>query len=458
MENEVIELDEREGFSLRMEEVNSLQEYIQRRNTAMLVIMFTDLKGFTQLTEEKGEKFSNKVRTFHDQKMKKVIEEGGGGKIIKFIGDAVMAVFSEPTFAVDRALAIQREFREGVQTHPELSEISVRIGLHMGQVAVENSIQTDIFGRHVNRAARIEGLADGGQIYMTYPVFDSAKGWLAERPSLSWAQHGFYFLKGIADPIEIIEVYDARYEKPMAPKSGKRKGSLPPWSTLIGAFLLGIISVFGGQYLKEEVFVPAPVVYFYDLSTTNVAVNREYPVFLDKTGPQNNYLLQSPLEPGRHGIWFANNSDLFVHVFEVAPGENRISPRFQKFSMPDFQEEFSLLGDFPQEKSQSYEVTLFDGNWNESLHIFEIHLRLEEVSSVLLDGGEEGRLVKGLLRVNHPEGELEIPIDDIQSRENTHRRGERITAYDGRDYSLEYRWHFLRDALSVEVVGFYTRP
>jgi class 3 adenylate cyclase len=93
-----------------------------------------------------------------------------------------MAVFAEPTQAVDRAMAIQREFRDNIQTHPKLSEISVRIGLHMGQVAVDNSIQTDIFGRHVNRAARIEAIADGGQIFMTYPVFDSAKGWLAERP------------------------------------------------------------------------------------------------------------------------------------------------------------------------------------------------------------------------------------------------------------------------------------
>jgi len=49
----------------------------------------------------------------------------------------------------------------------------------MGQVAVENQTQLDLFGRHVNRASRVEGIADAGQIYLTYPVFDSARGWLA---------------------------------------------------------------------------------------------------------------------------------------------------------------------------------------------------------------------------------------------------------------------------------------
>jgi class 3 adenylate cyclase len=228
-----IELKDLEGeFQLRSPEVKNLQDYIKSRNTAILVIMFTDLKGFTALTEEKGDNFSNTLRKFHDETMTRVIETDNVGKIIKFIGDSVMAVFAEPTQAVDRAMAIQREFRDNIQTHPKLSEISVRIGLHMGQVAVDNSIQTDIFGRHVNRAARIEAIADGGQIFMTYPVFDSAKGWLAERPTLGWARHGNYELKGIADPIEVIEVYDSRYFKPVPPQKARKVSAFRlslPW-------------------------------------------------------------------------------------------------------------------------------------------------------------------------------------------------------------------------------------
>ncbi len=110
-----------------------------------------------------------------------------------------MAVFSEPTAAVERALLIQQKINRFNVENPDREEMHVRIGIHLGQVAIEDRLATDIFGRHVNRASRIEGLADGGQIYMSYPVFDSAKGWLADQQKLDWKNHGRYLLKGILE-------------------------------------------------------------------------------------------------------------------------------------------------------------------------------------------------------------------------------------------------------------------
>jgi len=40
----------------------------------------------------------------------------------------------------------------------------------MGQVTVEDNVDPDVFGRHVNRASRVEGLAAGDQVLMTYTV------------------------------------------------------------------------------------------------------------------------------------------------------------------------------------------------------------------------------------------------------------------------------------------------
>jgi len=114
--------------------------------------MFTDIGGFTQMTEEMGEEYSRNVRVHHDNILVDTIEGDGVGLVIKFIGDAVMAILSEPSAAVERSLLIQERIRAFNSEHTELKDVLVRIGLHIGQVAIEDNIQADVFDRHVNRA------------------------------------------------------------------------------------------------------------------------------------------------------------------------------------------------------------------------------------------------------------------------------------------------------------------
>tara|TARA_B100000809_G_C15025394_1_gene489959 strand:- start:206 stop:1150 length:945 start_codon:yes stop_codon:yes gene_type:complete len=94
--------------------------------------------------------------------------------------------------------------------------------MHMGQVSVEGEASIDVFGRHVNRAARIESLADGGQILMTHPVHDSASGWLVER-GYQWADHGRYLLKGIEEPAHVFEVCAPSSAGPHPPQGNRVK-------------------------------------------------------------------------------------------------------------------------------------------------------------------------------------------------------------------------------------------
>ncbi len=448
-------------FELRGEEVRSLQEYIQHRSTAMLVIMFTDMKGFTQLSEEKGEEFSNKLRVFHDKTMLRIIEENGDGKIIKFIGDAAMAVFSEPTRAVDRALAVQREFQEHLQYHPEFGAVAVRIGLHMGQVTVDNSIQIDVFGRHVNRAARIEGLADGGQIFLTYPVFDSAKGWLADRPSLGWARHGFYALKGISEPIEIIEAYDRRYVTAKPPKSARRQGGLPSWTVLAAVFILGIFFAAGIQYLQETIFAPEPEVYIYNLQNTSVAVDDIFPLVLDETGTAGAYRLQHEISPGVHGMWTVNDRSLYLHTFEVEPGENRIIPDFERYEMPHFTAAFDMEEQTgPASRQQDYPVSLFDDEWNEIQTSIEFSVEIEQQqrSDIVGPDGEDGFVFTGELQVNHPDGETTVPIHVLQDYSPAAKWGDYEVIYESDRYSLEYKYAVFQSTIEIEVAGYYPRP
>lgn len=235
------------------EEIGSLNGYIKRKNTAVLTVMFTDIKNFTLVTEEKGEKYSREIREAHDKLLTNIIQKNNDGLVIKFIGDAVMAVFSEPSSAVERALEIQKAITAFNNNHPEYEDLSIRIGMHMGQVAVDDNVQADVFGRHVNRASRIESLADGGQIYLSYTVFDSAKGWLSEHENIQWQPHGRYLVKGIKEPIEVYEVLNNSHAKPRAPLNGKKQTNFPKGLISVGLVVAGFIFAFSlSNYTKIE--------------------------------------------------------------------------------------------------------------------------------------------------------------------------------------------------------------
>jgi class 3 adenylate cyclase len=238
----------RTTLDLTQREFSNIDEYRKKKNTAVLTIMFTDIQGFTALTENKGETYVHELHREHDRILVDTIEEGGAGVVIKFIGDSIMAVFAEPTAAAEKALLIQKRLSAFNAAHPELDAILVRIGLHMGQTVIENKIQTDLFGRHVNKASRVESLASGGHVYVTYSVFDSIKSWLMDAEGAKSKLHGSYFLKGIEKAEEIYEIWNDGITVPEAPKGAKRKGAIPP-ALIAGIAVGGIALAFGLAFL-----------------------------------------------------------------------------------------------------------------------------------------------------------------------------------------------------------------
>ncbi len=329
----------KDNVSFSDHDYKNLYEYIQSKNTAILVVMFTDIKGFTKLTETRGDRYANDLRIQHDEIMRKVIEKENAGKIIKYIGDAIMAVFTEPTTAVQKALEIQREMDSFNQTRSNDDELQIRIGLHMGQIAVDNTLKKDIFGRHVNRASRVEGLADGGQIYISYPVFDSALGWLVENASIGWKAHGFYFLKGIEQPVEIYEVFDSRSKKPMSPKKGKKKTVIPGIIPMAAATLLGcLISLFIFFYEKTEIiFMDFPY-------KDSVYIDNEKEFFLDgEEGDKVRHPIEK-ISKGKHFINFKfNNARHYIGEFEVKSGKNVFKFPLQRTEIPFITEQIYIV-------------------------------------------------------------------------------------------------------------------
>jgi class 3 adenylate cyclase len=277
------------------EELASVESFRKLKDTAVLTIMFTDIVGFTQLTDEKGEHHSNEVRRLHDEVLEKAITKDGAGVVVKHIGDAIMAVFSEPSTGVERALRIHEGLARLARERPDIEPILVKIGLDMGQVTVEDNVDADVFGRHVNRASRIEGMAAGGQVLMTYTVFDSARAWLStpDNARFGWASHGKYRLKGVSAPVEVFEVADPERHPLRAPRGGKKARSVPGMAWAAGLVLLGVAATIGfGAFQSTELWLAeyAPPLSYLDgveLRLRGTAGDGERPVHMD-------------VRPGRH--------------------------------------------------------------------------------------------------------------------------------------------------------------
>lgn len=249
-------------------ELSPVEQFRKQHHTAVLVVMFTDLKGSTQLAEQAGEVATQWLRQQHDAIVREVVGNGEAGRVVKTIGDAALCVFAEPTTAVQRALLIQRRLEQFNREHADSAPLIMRIGLHMGQVAVDDTVVRDVFGRHVNRAKRVEELAHGGQVLVTLPVYDSARGWLAER-SVEWHDHGEYRVKGIAEPVRVYEACP-QGTRPRSPRGtrGRRYGiALTAAAIVAVAGLAGLVARWSWGPAQEIIVTPAQEVANPDLET-----------------------------------------------------------------------------------------------------------------------------------------------------------------------------------------------
>src|SRR3990172_2414583 len=135
--------------------------------TEIRVTCFTDLKGSTALTEELGHDGIRPLRSEH-LRVGKILAEGVGGNYVKNIGDAHMVTFTslEPAFH----FATQLQQYHAPQLCYASNPLEVRVSLYLGPV---DPIGEDVFGVGVNRAARVEGFAQPGEVWVSKALVDA---------------------------------------------------------------------------------------------------------------------------------------------------------------------------------------------------------------------------------------------------------------------------------------------
>jgi adenylate cyclase len=126
-----------------------------------LAVLFADVSGSTTLYEKLGDGAALAAVESAIDLMKRSVA-AYQGRVVKTIGDEVMAVFPN----ADAALQAASDMQTRVATLPPLGDLrlAIRIGFHAGELLEEHG---DFFGDAVNTAARMSGFAKGGQIITT---------------------------------------------------------------------------------------------------------------------------------------------------------------------------------------------------------------------------------------------------------------------------------------------------
>ena len=166
-----------------------------------VTVLFSDLVAITTFFDTYGDIAGRKRIRVHNELLFPVIT-GLRGRIIKTIGDAIMAVFEEAVDAVAAAAAMQSALRDfNAAQANKRDELAVRIGLHTGEAIVERN---DVFGDTVNVAARVCSKAQGEQILLTAATQHALQR--SAEPRVATRSLGRMALKGKRDPFELFEV------------------------------------------------------------------------------------------------------------------------------------------------------------------------------------------------------------------------------------------------------------
>ncbi len=185
-------------------EMLSLNETFSIENLGFL---FTDLKGSTEMYERLGDAQAFALVKEHFYIMERLVREHSGA-IVKTIGDAVMAVFTDPQDALRTAVEMIEAF-DDLETAAKLkNQIVVKVGVHHGPcIAVTLNERIDYFGTTVNIAARVQGLSDGRDVMATGAIFGESnaaeflrgKGWANESFTTS--------LKGLKSSYQVHKLH-----------------------------------------------------------------------------------------------------------------------------------------------------------------------------------------------------------------------------------------------------------
>jgi len=164
----------------------------------LAAIVAGDIAGYSRLMEIDEEGTHGRVKRIERGLIEPSIAEHHG-KLVKTTGDGFIAIFDSPVEAVRCGIVIQQQMLGRNASVPKDHWIEYRIGVNLGDVIIESG---DVYGDGVNIAARLEGIADPGQVYISGAIYEQIKYKLV----CGYESLGDRKVKNVADPVRVYRV------------------------------------------------------------------------------------------------------------------------------------------------------------------------------------------------------------------------------------------------------------
>lgn len=165
---------------------------------AQATVVFTDLHGSTAVFESLGNARATetvtKITAWIAQQC-----EAHGGRVVKTLGDGVLAIFPDGQHAVSAVVELQRVHSAKVMRAAPGMKMPMRIGMSSGEVEM---VAEDCYGDAVNVASRLCDLCGPNQIWASAAALNS----VSEAQGVTFRTLGPIAIRGRAEPCSVYQI------------------------------------------------------------------------------------------------------------------------------------------------------------------------------------------------------------------------------------------------------------
>lgn len=237
-----------------------------------ITILFTDIVDSSRYWDMFGDVKGRLMVDRHNRLVFPVIKKYHG-RVVKTIGDGLMAAFKRPHDALNAAIGIQQILHK-MRVADRTFHAKVRLGLHTGMAIIE---QNDIYGDAVNLAKRVESFGDANEIFLS----EDTAALLGDR-HYSFHKKGSFVPKGKTDPMTVYRCRWNEYKdlsrglkvSSDLPLDPREKGDIVGY-TVILLFVMAALYQIYGRYIVAEIIAESSAGQL--LALNPMLVFHEYP-------------------------------------------------------------------------------------------------------------------------------------------------------------------------------------
>ncbi|WFU91228.1 adenylate/guanylate cyclase domain-containing protein (plasmid) [Rhizobium sp. CC1099] len=165
----------------------------------LAAILVADVVGYSRLAGADEDRILARLRTLRSDLIDPTIDVNHG-RVVKRTGDGILIEFRSVVDAVRCAIEVQTAMIDRNTGVSHEQRIEFRVGIHVGDVVEESD--GDLMGDGVNIAARLEGIAKPGTIYLSEDAYRQVKA----RLDFAVTDLGQLHLKNISEPMRVYSL------------------------------------------------------------------------------------------------------------------------------------------------------------------------------------------------------------------------------------------------------------